>query len=266
MSKDNDWYEVIKQKDYLYIIREHLDEIDPRFLTIYTNIYLILGHDKSLLIDTGSGIFPIKPLINELIENRELFVINTHSHFDHRGSNNEFETIYIHDNEVRVASLPFDISMLKDSPKEIVNRYSAIGFVYQPSDNIEPLHDGDRFELGDISVEVIDTPGHSIGSISLLTSKGELFTGDTAHYGTMYLPKRKEFHIILKSISRLKDLCDADIVQEIYPSHEQCPVGRELLDDLYDGISNIDNIWDTKKRNKFLEAWIIEDDNFKYII
>ncbi len=52
MSKDNDWYEVIKQKDYLYLIRERLDEIDPRFLTTYTNIYLILGPEKALLIDT----------------------------------------------------------------------------------------------------------------------------------------------------------------------------------------------------------------------
>jgi len=266
MSKDNDWYEVIKQKDYLYVIRERLDEIDPRFLTIYTNIYLILGPEKALLIDTGSGLFPIKPVINNLIENRELLVINTHSHFDHRGSNDEFETIYIHDNEVRIVSLPFDISMLKDSPKEIVNRYSTIGFVYQPSNNVEPLNDGDKFDLGDISVEVIHTPGHSIGSISLLTSKGELFTGDTAHYGTMYLPKKKDFPIILNSISRLKDMCDANIVQEIYPSHEVFAVGRELLDDLYDGITNIENIWDTKERNKFLRAWIISDDNFKYII
>ena len=61
-------------------------------------------------------------------------------------------------------------------------------------------------------------------------------------------------------------MCDANIVQEIYPSHEQFPVGRELLDDLYDGISNIENIWDTRKKYKFLGASIIEDDNFKYII
>ena len=266
MSKDNDWYEVIKQKDYLYVIRERLDEIDPRFLTTYTNIYLIFGSEKALLIDTGSGLFPIKPVIDNLIENRELMVLNTHSHFDHRGANDEFETIYIHENEVRIASMPFDISILRDSPKMIVQRYSTIGFEYQPSDKVEQLNEGDRFDLGDISVEVIYTPGHSIGSVSLLTSKGELFTGDTAHYGTMYLPKRKQFHIILKSISRLKELCDANVVKEIYPSHEKFSVGRELLDDLYDGINNIEKIWETREKYKFLGASIIKDDNFKYII
>ena len=266
MSNADVWYEIIKQKDYLYVIRERLDEIDPRFLTTYTNIYLILGPEKALLIDTGSGLNPLKPVVDKLIENRELLVINTHSHFDHRGSNDEFETIYIHENEVGNASMPFDISILKDSPKEIVYRYSTIGFVYQPSLNVEPLIDGDRFELGDISVEVIHTPGHSVGSISLLTDKGDLFTRDTAHYGAMYLPKKRQFSVILDSISKLLVLFDNSNVQEIYPSHEEYPVGKELLVKLYEGITNIENIWDTKIKDRFLGAWILEDKNFKYII
>jgi glyoxylase-like metal-dependent hydrolase (beta-lactamase superfamily II) len=162
--------------------------------------------------------------------------------------------------------MPFDISILKDSPKEIVNRYTNKNFVYQPPANVEPLKDGDRFDLGEISVEVIHTPGHSIGSISLLSSNGELFTGDTAHYGSMYLPKKRDFPIILSSISKLKELFEVQIIQEIYPSHEDFAVGRELLDDLYDGINNIKNIWETKETSKFLQAWIIEDDDFKYII
>ncbi|MBY9013256.1 MAG: hypothetical protein KGD70_12860, partial [Candidatus Lokiarchaeota archaeon] len=72
--------------------------------------------------------------------------------------------------------------------------------------------------------------------------------------------------IILNSISKLKELCDAKIIREIYPSHEKFAVGRELLDELYDGINNIENIWDTKEKNKFLRAWVIKGNNFKYII
>ena len=37
------WFEVIKLKDYLYVIRERLDEIDPRFYTTYDNLFLLLG-------------------------------------------------------------------------------------------------------------------------------------------------------------------------------------------------------------------------------
>ena len=31
MSEANEWYEVIEHKNYLYVIRERLDEIDPRY-------------------------------------------------------------------------------------------------------------------------------------------------------------------------------------------------------------------------------------------
>lgn len=93
-----------------------------------------------------------------------------------------------------------------------------------------------------------------------------MFTGDTAHYGTMYLPKRKEFQVILNSISKLRELCDVNIVQEIYPSHEHFPVARELLDELYVGIKNIEKIWDKRRRYKFIGAWLLEDAYFKYII
>ncbi|MFX0074637.1 MAG: MBL fold metallo-hydrolase [Candidatus Hermodarchaeota archaeon] len=266
MPNEKDWFEVIRHKDYLYVIRERLDEIDPRFLTTYTNIYLLIGPEKALLIDTGCGLYPIKPIIDELIDQCEVSVINTHSHFDHRGSNDEFDTIYIHENETKSASMPFDISFLIDSPKRIVSRYVDKGFTFQPPTNVVPLRDGDRFDLETISVEILYSPGHSIGAISLLTSNGELFTGDTAHYGAMYLPSKKEFPIIQNSIFKLRDLCDLDIVQEIYPSHEQYAVGRELLDELYDGIKNIANIWDTKTRNKFLRAWVLKDENFTYIV
>ena len=266
MSSAKDWYEVIEHKDYLFIIREKLDEIDPRFLTTYTNMYLILGSQKALLIDTGCGLFPLKPIVDKLIRNRELIVFNTHSHFDHRGSNDEFGIIYIHENEVKSASMPFNISMLKDSPKEIVSIYKNRNFVYQPPSEVKMLKEGDIIDLGGISIEIIHTPGHSIGSISLLTNKKELFTGDTAHYGAMYLPKKNQFPIILNSISKLRDLFDANKVQEIYPSHEKYAVGRELLDELYIGINNIEKIWDTKYKNKFLHAWIVEDKNFKFII
>ena len=109
MSSSDEWYEVIEHKDYLYIIRERLDELDPRYRTKYVNLYLIIGDEKALLIDTGCGLFPLKPIIDNIIGTMNLYVVNTHFHFDHRGSNDEFPEIFIHESEKRVASLPDDI-------------------------------------------------------------------------------------------------------------------------------------------------------------
>jgi len=266
MSSSEDWYDVLEHKDYLYVIRERLDELDPRFHTTYVNIYLLLGAEKALLIDTGCGLFPLKPIVDEIIGTRKLLVFNSHFHFDHRGANDEFSEVYIHESEINMVSLPLDISYIKDSSKELVNEYCKKGFILKPSPIVNSLKEGDEFDLGGIKVKVFHTPGHSIGSISLLTDKGDLFTGDTAHYGAMYLPKKRQFSVILDSISKLLGLFNESNVQEIYPSHEEYPVGKELLERLYEGITNIENIWDTKTKDRFLGSWILEDENFKYII
>jgi glyoxylase-like metal-dependent hydrolase (beta-lactamase superfamily II) len=266
MLEAEEWFEIIKKEDHLYIIRERLDEIDPRYLTKYTNLYLLIGKNKALLIDTGSGLYPLKPKIKNLIDSKELMVINTHSHFDHRGGNEEFDEIFIHESELGNVSMVFDISFLKDSPKKRVQLFNKNNFKYHPPAKLHPLKDGDRFDLGDLTVKIIHTPGHSIGSISLLTSHDELFTGDTAHFGAMYLPKKRNLPILLSSLSKLLDLFKVHPDIEIYPSHEDFQVNKVLLELLILGINNIETIWDTKVKNTFLQAWVLNDEFFIYVI
>lgn len=264
-SNSQEWFETIKHKEHLYVIRERLDEIDPRFYTTYTNLYLIVGSHSALLIDTGCGLFPLKPIITDLILDRKLIVVNTHSHFDHIGGNHEFNEIYIHKEEFESLLVPFDIKFMQDSPKEIVKLYERINYTLPPANNVKPIKDGEIIDLGKVTVEIIHTPGHSSGSISLLTNKNELFTGDTAHYGMMYLTK-KYFPIILSSISKLLELYHDNEKIELYPSHEEFAVDKKLLVVLYNGIKNIENLWETRIWDNFLEAWIIRDQNLKYAI
>jgi len=266
MNDGKSWFEVIKYKENLYVIRERLDKLEPQFLTKYINLYLVLGNKKALLIDTGTGLFPLKPVIKSIIEDKKLIIVNTHGHFDHRGANNEFSEIFAHSLEVFELSKPFDVSFLKESAQESVKNYAKNNYSLKPANAINSIEDGYVFDLGEHSVKVIHTPGHSPGSISLLSDKNQLFTGDTAHYGTMYLPKRKEFPIILSSLQKMLDICRSFGVSELYPSHEAFPTGIKLLESLIMGISNIENNWHSKKRNRFLDAWILEDANFKYVI
>jgi glyoxylase-like metal-dependent hydrolase (beta-lactamase superfamily II) len=259
------WFETIKYKEYLYIIRERLDEIDSRFYTTYINLILLIGSRSALLIDTGCGIFPLKPIINDLTKDKLLLVLNTHSHFDHIGGNYEFNKIFIHPEELKSISIPRDISFLHDSPKDIHKHYESRNYSIKPANNIEPIKDDAIIDLGDLSVQIIHTPGHSAGSISLLTNKNELITGDTAHYGTMYI-SNAELPIHLSSIARLLNLFQENKNIEIYPSHEEFAVGKKLLEELSNGMKNIENIWETRIWDNFLEAWLVEDDIFKYAV
>ena len=259
------WFETLKHKEYLYVIRERLDKIDSRFYTTYINLFLLIGSHSALLIDTGCGLFPLKPILNDLIKDKVLIVLNTHSHFDHVGGNYEFDKIFIHPEELESISMPIDISFLQDSPNEIIKRYENRNYSIQPANNIVPIKDDAFIDLGDLSVQIIHTPGHSAGSISLLTNKDDLITGDTAHYGTMYI-SIDELPTHLSSIERLLNLFQENDNIEIYPSHEEFAVGKELLEDLSNGMNNIENIWETKKWDNFLEAWLVNDDNFKYAV
>ena len=264
MSKESNHFKILKHKDYLYVIKENISLVHPVYTNDPLNIYLILGAYTALLLDTGCGLFPIKPIVDELIGKRKLLVFNTHYHWDHPLGNVEFEEVYIHENEVAFVSKPYDVSYFKDSPNEIVKVYEEQNFLIPPADVIKPLKDGDFFDLGKIEVEIIHCPGHSVGSISLLTSTGELFTNDVAYYGDQFLPKKELFPEVLKTLSRLIDLCEKQKNLELYPSHRKYPYDKTLLTDLYKGIENIENLWDTKKAFDFFEAWQIDDPNGKF--
>jgi glyoxylase-like metal-dependent hydrolase (beta-lactamase superfamily II) len=266
MTEEMEWFEVFKHKPYLYVIRERLNKLEPRFFTNYVNLFLILGDDKALLIDTGTGLFPLKPLIESLIENRVLIVINTHGHFDHRGGNEEFETIFAHPLEIKQLSEPYDLSFFKDSSHSLIDNYIKKNYVLLPANDIKSIEDGNHIDLGSIDIEIIHTPGHSSGSISLLSNRNEFFTGDTAHYGTMYLPERDKFPILISSLRKMLDICMKHGDIELYPSHETFPVGKELFESLINGISNLDAIWHNKIKDEFLEGWILEDSKFRYVI
>ncbi|NVM35242.1 MAG: MBL fold metallo-hydrolase [Candidatus Lokiarchaeota archaeon] len=266
MNNDSQHFEISKHKDYLYVIKENISLVHPVYTNDPLNMYLLLGSHTALLLDTGCGLSPIKPIVDELKGNRKLLVFNTHYHWDHPLGNVEFGEIYIHENEVDIVSKPYDVSYFKDSPNEIVEKYAEQNFLIPPAKTIKALKDGDMFDLGEIEVKILHCPGHSPGSICLLTNTGELFTSDVAYYGDQFLPKRENFPIVLKTLSKLIELCEIEKNLELYPSHRQYPCNKTLLTDLYNGIGNIENLWNTKKAFDFFEAWQIDDDKFRYYI
>jgi len=147
MNVDKNWFETIKHKEDLYVIREKLSEIDPRFQSEYTNLFLLLDTKAALLIDTGAGLYPLKPLIDDLIGNRELLVINTHCHWDHVRSNHDVEEIHIHEIEKQSILRPTNITNLRDSSKDIVKRYEQCDFSLPPASSVKSIKEGDRIDL-----------------------------------------------------------------------------------------------------------------------
>jgi len=268
MDKPN-YFHTSRLKDYLYVIKENISVVHPVYTNDPLNLYLFLGEHLALLLDTGCGISTIKPIIKSLIANRQLIVLNSHTHWDHILGNNEFKEVFVHEKEAHIVSRPYDVSYFQDSPnKKIIQRYAKQDFLIPPAPVIRTFKDQDEFDLGGLKVEIIHCPGHSPGSVCLLTSNNELFTSDVAYYGDIFLPKRENFSQVLETLDKLIKLCNNKNIKELYPSHRKSPCDISLLINLRAAIKNINNIWEQKKSFDFFNSWVIgkRTDKFRFII
>ncbi len=140
---------------------------------IATNCYLV-GSDKSkhgMVIDPGAE----PRLILKNIENlglEVLWIVLTHSHFDHIGAVKVIK-------EATGARFAVGAGLPKAGPGAFVKLVAAMS---GGSDKIpEPdlmLQDGDTLDIDDLHFRVISTPGHSADGICLY-GHGVLFSGDT---------------------------------------------------------------------------------------
>ncbi|EHP84932.1 MBL fold metallo-hydrolase [Methanotorris formicicus] len=177
------------------------------------NSYLIAGK-KNILIDPGTpGNFEfLKNQIEEIVKDIDL-IINTHCHYDHVGSDYLFEDyfdvpIVIHDSEVEHLKKGDDVTVSwlfnanLNPPREII----PIGEV--------------KDELNKIGIEIIHTPGHTKGSISLVF-EDKMITGDTLFaygVGRWDLPTGSLIEL-RTSIEKLERIANQKELTQIYPGH-----------------------------------------------
>lgn len=162
-------------------LRENLWAINELNKTV---MYVINGRDRALLLDTGLGTVPLRRVVGELCGDKPVVVVNTHAHSDHNSGNNQFDSVL-----VGRFDEPFSHNQLWGEERDRTSRmffseFLAAGGVLPewnpgPAPHVSVLQEGDVVELGDFSLRVLETPGHTIGSISLFEeSRRWLFTGD----------------------------------------------------------------------------------------
>lgn len=189
-----------------------------------TNCYIFADCDRkeAVLIDPGSD---GDGIIKSEIKKNDLglkCIINTHGHGDHISSNRRFNApIYIH---------KLDADFLGNSQ---LNLSAAFGLAIKSPPASRLLEDGDTIEVGDFKLKVIHTPGHTPGSISLL-SGDVVFTGDTLFMGGV---GRTDFPYasneqLLNSIKY--KLLTLDEKTVIYPGHGPLStIGKEKRKDYF---------------------------------
>lgn len=137
---------------------------------IFDNVYYV-GIDwvAAYLIETGDGLILIDSLYGSwlpvLLNNiRELgfdpadvkYLINTHGHFDHAGGSALFQKVY----GSRVAMTAEDWQVAQAKPE--------LAAFYMPTPRVDMVaEDGDTISLGDNTITLYKTPGHTEGVLSL---------------------------------------------------------------------------------------------------
>ncbi len=144
--------------------------------------YLIAGSERAVLFDAGPGHRDIRPVAQALTSLPITFV-PSHFHYDHIGNEITFDRVAVVDLPYLRARAP--ANRLQLTLEEHLG--VAEGFAIPTLEIDEWLAPGSLVPLGDRTLRVLHTPGHTEDSISLLDiESGFLFTGDFIYPGPLF--------------------------------------------------------------------------------
>lgn len=155
-------------------------------------IYLLLGSERALLLDTGTGHADLRSVVDELLAGRglELVVAHTHGHGDHVGGDDQFDSVV-----GRTAEDVAEFFGITSWPEQIV-----------------------QFDLGDRVLDVIPLPGHHPSHLAFYDRATRLLlTGDSLYPGRLYVFDWPAFRA---SVARLAGfVADGNPVELVLGTH-----------------------------------------------
>lgn len=225
-------------KDIIYSIHE----LEPGLYRIGNSAVfmdLIVGAHHALLFDTGYGYGDLKAVVRSVTD-KPLYVLNSHGHVDHACGNEAFGGAYIH---------PLDMELCREhnGPQmrraeldvaEVPAVFDLDAHLRLGPGELKPVGEGDRFDLGGITLEVLHLPGHTAGSIGLwCPEKKLLYVGDAMNcFMWLFLPEARSLGTYIQTLHKAAALPFTHMIQ----SHEPDPVPKRKLWDYLDLAEHLD--------------------------
>ena len=185
-----------------------IDSIQVGFIS--TNCYLLCDEETGVcaLIDPGDKPEQVADMVSRSGCRLE-YILLTHGHFDHTTAVRPLlekypdVPVYIHEKDVT-----------DQPPKHMDMMFSRL-----PEHNQRYYHDGDTLTLGSLTVTVLETPGHSKGSVCLVVGD-VIFSGDTLFRCSCGRTDFAggDYREMLQSLARLGNLPGS---YRVYPGHDQ---------------------------------------------
>jgi len=184
------------------------------------NCSVLSENGKAWIVDPGQESARIVELLEHLAL-KPVAILLTHAHFDHIGAIPELQAtfpdlpVYVHPDDMKVITHP-----MNQLPPE-----------YPPIGKVGNLRDARELATnGELSVEVLETPGHTPGGVCYffsLASTPLLLSGDTLFAGSVGrtdLPGG-DMATLMKSLAKLTTLPEGTVV---VPGHgPETTIGAE---------------------------------------
>ncbi len=187
---------------------------------ILTNCYIVEDEGEVLVIDPGDNLTLI---VADIHARPVKEIVVTHGHWDHIGALSGLASVTGAPVAMAAADAALVDGVANQEGHDLDHGYGAPHVT-------RILHDGDEVTVGSKTFTVIETPGHSEGSICLYCpEEAVLFSGDTLFSGGRFGRTDFEHGSMDKMIETLStkfvDIPD-DVI--VYPGHEGAStMGRE---------------------------------------
>lgn len=214
-----------------------VQEVAPKIYKIneynLSTMFVIVGSERALCIDCGTGVGDYKAVIERLVEGKPYDMVLSHGHVDHVGGREQFDKIYVGRRDkdiVKEATLSYRKFYI------IIMRYlmffkcikfkDAVMKKVEKEPELIPICEGFTFDLGDRKIEVFETPGHTEGCLCFLSRSDRImFSGDTFNpLMLMFLAHATSIEEYRETQEKLLKIDGYDV---FWPSHLSAPLTRE---------------------------------------
>lgn len=212
--------------------RIRIKQIDPRIYLLddagEATGYLVVGTQRAAVIDTMNGIADVCAAVRTLTD-LPTVVINTHGHCDHIHGNIYFNEAYLHPDDLPLA--------LEHAQMPDFVQLCAEKSLHMPP--FRPIREGDVIDLGGVTLEIFDLPGHTPGGILVLDREDRiLFTGDAINrHLWMQLEESLPIGQALAGLEHVMFLRER--ADHILHGHAQGPEPISLMDELRRGLQEL---------------------------
>lgn len=231
----NTWFDVKQIDDDTYVISEygHTEE---------THCYLLKGSEGSVLIDTGIGVSDIRKVTDQICS-LPVTVLTTHAHWDHIGSHLSYNDIYVHENDLEWLKGSFPLpeaavkKMIISGLRTVPENFNIDHYHIPVIPDVCSMHEGDIFDIGNRSITVIHTPGHSPGHCCFYEADREyLYTGDLVYKDRLDANYPSTDPVkFFESVNKISSLP----VKRVFPGHHDMNISVSLIKDIRDAFSSL---------------------------